>query len=96
MVRIGLAAICVAAALTAPIPADAYTVRGAGKCATWVGGTDDRFWVLGFISGNNYARDANIGRNIDVNDIYRFVSRYCSQNPKDDLADAAVAYLRTN
>ena len=84
------------ASAAVPQPASAYTVRGAGKCSTWVGGTDDRFWILGFISGNNYAKNANSGRGVEVDSIYRFVTRYCQQNAGDDLADAATAYLKTN
>ena len=84
------------ACMIAPQKAEAYTVRGAGKCSTWVGGTDDRFWILGFISGNNYAKNANSGRGVEVDNIYRFVTRYCQQNAGDDLADAATAYLKTN
>jgi len=76
--------------------ADAYTVKGAGKCKDWVGGIDDRFWVLGFISGNNYAHDDNVGKSVDASDIYRFISKYCEKNPGDDLADAAVGFINTH
>lgn len=82
------------AGLAAAVPAAAYTVKGMGKCSTWVGGTDDRFWLLGFISGVNYATNGDKGRNVPPDVIYRFVTRYCQENPNDDLADAITAFLR--
>jgi hypothetical protein len=91
-----LAAGAVIAALATVAPAQAYTVKGMGKCSGWVGGTDDRFWILGFISGNNYATSSNTGKNIDADDIYKWVTRYCKQNPGDDLADATTAFLKAN
>jgi len=82
------------AGLAVAAPATAYTVKGMGKCSGWVGGTDDRFWILGFISGSNYATNGDKGRNTNADDIYRFVTRYCQENPSDDLADAATAFLK--
>ena len=76
-------------------PASAYTTKGAGECQTWVGGTDDRFWILGFITGHNNALDKDVGQNVPPDEIYRFVTRYCAQNPADDLDDAMTAYVRT-
>ena len=75
--------------------AQAYTVKGMGGCDTWVGGQDDRFWILGFISGANWSDDANHAKGIDVKNIYKFVSRYCEKNPSGDLADATIAYITT-
>jgi hypothetical protein len=94
--RIILAAGILAAGLSMAAPADAYTVKGMGKCTGWVGGTDDRFWILGFISGNNYATSGNAARDVDADEIYKFVTRYCKQNPGDDLADAMTAFLKVN
>jgi hypothetical protein len=82
--------------LAAVAPANAYTVKGMGKCSGWVGGTDDRFWILGFISGANYGTSGDTAKNIDANDIYRFVTRYCKEHPDDDLADATTAFIKTN
>ena len=76
-------------------PASAYSVKGAGECATWVGGEDDRFWVLGFISGYNFAKNAEVAKSETSNSIFQFVTRYCEERPKDDLADAATAYIKT-
>lgn len=90
------AALALAAAAPLATPAEAYTVKGMGKCSGWVGGEDDRFWLLGFISGYNYAKDANAGRGDTAETIYRWVTRYCKEKPSDDLADAITAYLRSN
>lgn len=73
----------------------AYTVKGAGECSGWVGGEDDRFWVLGFISGYNAAKNADFGRGDAAEKIYRFVSHFCKERPNADLADAAMAYITT-
>ena len=84
------------AGIVASLPAAAYSVKGMGKCTGWVGGTDDRFWILGFISGANYATDGDRAKSIDANEIFRFVTRYCKENPNDDLADATTAFLKIN
>jgi len=75
--------------------ADAYTVKGMGKCKGWIGGEDDRFWLLGFLSGYNYAKDANVGRGVESGDIYKFVTRFCRERPGDDRGDAVTAYIAT-
>ena len=90
-----LAAALMALTVTAAAPASAYTVKGMGDCKGWVGGEDDRFWLLGFISGYNYAKNSNVGRNIESDDIYKFVSRFCKERPSADLGDAATAFITT-
>jgi hypothetical protein len=75
---------------------EAYTVKGMGKCSTWVAGEDDRFWVLGFISGFNYARSANVASSVKAEEIYRFITRYCKERPNDDLGDAITSFIRSN
>jgi hypothetical protein len=89
-----LAAALLFAGIAARVPASAYTVKGMGKCSGWVGGTDDRFWILGFISGANYATNGDKGRDINADDIYKFVTHYCQENVDDDLADAVTAFLK--
>jgi hypothetical protein len=93
--RAALLAAGVGVCVLAAAPAQAYTVKGMGKCSSWVGGEDDRFWLLGFLSGYNFARDANVGRGDTAEAIYRWVSRYCRERPGDDLADAISAYIST-
>lgn len=75
---------------------EAYTVRGMGECSTWVAGEDDRFWLLGFISGFNYARSSKVSSGINIEVIFRFVTRYCKERPGDDLADAIISFIRSN
>ena len=79
--------------LMAAPSASAYTVKQMGTCAEWVGSPNDRFWVLGFISGVNFAQDADHARGIEAAEIYKFITRYCTQNPQDDLADASIAFI---
>jgi hypothetical protein len=74
--------------------AQAYTVKGMGECNKWVGGIEDRFWLLGFISGYNYANNANVGEGVNPDEIYRFVTRYCRERRGDDLADAITAFIK--
>ncbi|MFT6509280.1 MAG: hypothetical protein ACJAVO_001311 [Parvibaculaceae bacterium] len=76
-----------------PQHATAYTVKQLGTCADWVGGPDDRFWILGFISGVNFAQDADHARGVEAKEIYKFVTKYCTKNPNHDLADATVAFI---
>ncbi len=83
------------AAASLAMPAQAYLVKGAGKCSGWVGGQDDRFWVLGFISGYNFAESAQVSKADSAEQIYKFISRFCKERPDDDLADAATSYIKT-
>ncbi len=78
-----------------PTQGFAYTTKGAGECSTWVGGLDDRFWVLGYITGHNNAMDKDVGKDVKPDEIYKFVTNYCKQNPADDLDDAMSSYVRT-
>lgn len=90
-------ALAVATVIWSAVPAQsfAYTTKGAGECSTWVGGLDDRFWVLGYITGHNNALDKDVGQNVAPDKIYKFVTRYCQENPADDLDDAMSSYVRT-
>jgi hypothetical protein len=95
IVRAAVAASLFAACL--PVTsASAYTVKGMGECSKWVGGIEDRFWLLGFISGYNYAKNANVGEGVNADEIYRFVTRYCRERRGDDLADAISAFIKVN
>ena len=89
--------LAVAATLWSVTPTEgfAYTTKGAGECSTWVGGLDDRFWVLGYITGHNNAMDKDVGKDVKPDEIYKFVTKYCKQNPADDLDDAMSSYVRT-
>lgn len=76
-----------------PQRATAYTVKQLATCDDWVGSPDDRFWILGFISGVNFAQDADHARGVEAKEIYKFVTKYCTKNPNHDLADATVAFI---
>jgi len=93
ILRLVLAVGAVAGCLTLS-SAQAYTVKGMGECNKWVGGVEDRFWLLGFLSGYNYANNANVGEGVNPDEIYRFVSRYCRERRGDDLADAISAFIK--
>lgn len=93
ILRALLAAGAMVGCLTLP-SAQAYTVKGMGECNKWVGGIEDRFWLLGFISGYNYANNANVGEGVNPDEIYRFVTRYCRERRGDDLADAITAFIK--
>jgi hypothetical protein len=84
------------AALVLSGPADAYTVKGMGKCGTWSRGLDDRFWILGFISGANFASGSDTAKTIAAEDIYDWVGKYCKDHPGDDLADATTAFIKAH
>jgi hypothetical protein len=88
--------IVLSAALLIASPCLAYTVRGAGPCKDWVGGTDDRYWILGFLSGYNFAKNDQIMKGVDLKEIYSFITKYCKINPSDDLADASTAFINTH
>ena len=94
--RVMLAICCVVLVSVAVPSAEAYTVKGMGKCSGWIGGEDDRFWLLGFLSGYNYATDTNIGRGVEPAQIYKFVTRFCKERPGDDLGDAVTAFIATH
>jgi hypothetical protein len=84
------------AALALAGPASAYTVKGMGKCSTWSRGLDDRFWILGFISGANFSSGTDTAKTIAVEDIYDWVGRYCKEHPGGDLADATTAFIKSH
>ena len=59
-------------------------------------------WVQGFITGMNYQRaqatDTNsfIAQDIPAASIARWLENYCRENPADDIADAAEAFIAKN
>ncbi|MBV1933376.1 MAG: hypothetical protein KUG59_01700 [Parvibaculaceae bacterium] len=88
-----MAATLLAVLAASPQQATAYTVKQLSTCEGWVGSPDDRFWILGFISGVNFAQDADHARGVEAKEIYKFVTKYCAKNPNHDLADATVAFI---
>lgn len=83
------------------------TVIGHRDCNTWItdrrkaiagqgverlADTGDVAWVLGFITGLNYASDegTDMLRAIDADTISDWVDRYCQQHPTEDTVKAAA------
>jgi hypothetical protein len=50
-------------------------------------------WVLGFISGSNWARDETQVYPPDVQAVVAFIDRYCKKNPLQRIMVAAVALV---
>lgn len=91
---IALAAILAAVAL----PASAeYTVKGSVECPDII--TEDgnenyrefnKWWLLGYFTGRNYAADAEVGKGVDADQIYSMALNYCKSNATSDWDDAAI------
>ena len=84
------------AALTAA-PAAAYTAISAVECPDILREDADptyremnKWWLMGYITGRNYAADGVVGRGVDNGSIYNMALEYCRENPGSDWDDAAV------
>lgn len=49
-----------------------------------------KVWVLGFLSGHNWASSSGEARPPDVDAAFAFVDRYCINNPLHSVMDAAA------
>lgn len=98
---------CVAVPSYASQQPGAVTVIGYRDCKTWLADrrkaqagqgienladAGDVAWVLGFITGLNYAsaEGADMLRAIDADTIAEWVDRYCQQHPREGTVDAAA------
>ena len=90
---------CAAAliALSAAAPAAAYEVKSAVKCPDLVREDANetyramnKWWLMGYFTGRNFANDAEAGKAVGDEDIYRMALDYCRSNPGDDWDDAAI------
>ena len=77
-------------------PAAAYTVKGSVECPDVVReDANEKFrqmnmwWVLGYISGRNYERDASTAKGVDSKQLYAHVLAYCRSHPGRDMDDAS-------
>ena len=84
-------------ALAAVAPASAYTVKSSVECTDIVreDANEDyramnRWWLMGYFTGRNYAADAEVGREIEDENIYQMALDFCRGNPGNDWDDAAV------
>jgi hypothetical protein len=89
---IGAAAL---AALTLPVHAE-YTVKGSVECPGIVEEDANehfrqynRWWVLGYITGRNYAAEKDVGKGMDNDKIYEIALDFCKNNPNNDWDDAS-------
>jgi hypothetical protein len=77
-----------------------YTVYGPGTvtCGTWTAdrgnsvGTNEKTWVLGFVSGVGYMAKFQL-KGTDHNGIEQWITQYCASHPLTDLSDAASALV---
>lgn len=93
--RAGLAVVLTV--LSAAGPTAAYTVKSAVECLDIVreDANDsyramNKWWLMGYFTGRNFAVDAEAGKAIDDDRIYRMALEYCRSNPGDDWDDAAI------
>jgi len=89
-----------------------YSVKGEGNysCPEYVSAKRSNTaklyssitWVQGFITGMNYQRaratdvDSFIAQDIPAASIARWLENHCRENPADDIADAAEAFIAKN
>jgi len=78
-------------------PAAAYTVKSSVECPDIVREDShesyremNKWWLMGYFTGRNYAIDAETGKAIADEDIYRMALEYCRSNPAGDWDDAAI------
>lgn len=85
------------AALSAATPAPAYTVKSSVKCPDVVREDSDdayremnKWWLMGYFTGRNFAIDGEAGKGVDDDDIYQMALEYCRSHAEDDWDDAAI------
>lgn len=84
-------------ALAAAAPAAAYTVKSSVECPDIVREDENenyramnRWWLMGYFTGRNFADDAEVGKAIEDENIYQMALDYCRNNPQNDWDDAAI------
>jgi len=66
------------------------------SCAAWKKQTDPELrepyiqWVRGFLSGHNYANQSKQVGEVSKGTVVLFVDRYCAENSKASVGDAAM------
>jgi hypothetical protein len=80
-----------------------YTVfgRGSQTCAQWLAGTADADsrqpggWILGYVSAYNawVHTSANLAAGATATEMISWVGRYCREQPRRTLAEAAQALI---
>jgi hypothetical protein len=84
-------------ALAAVAPASAYTVKSSVECPDILREDSDetfremnKWWLMGYFTGRNYVDDAEVGREIEDENIYQMALDYCRGNSGNDWDDAAI------
>jgi hypothetical protein len=84
-------------AISASVPGLAYTVKSSVECPDIVREDSEeayremnKWWLMGYLTGRNYAADGEVGSAIEDENIYRMALDYCRDNPSSDWDDAAV------
>jgi hypothetical protein len=80
--------------LSFSMTAAAYTVRGTPDCQEWQSDSNDRFWVMGYISGRNAALNESLTSGRDMDEVYQYVTQFCKANPGKDADDALQDYAQ--
>jgi hypothetical protein len=78
-------------------PAATYTVKSSVECTDIVREDShenyremNKWWLMGYLTGRNYAVDAEAGKAVEDENIYQMALDYCRSNPDDDWDDAAI------
>ncbi len=84
-------------ALSMASPAMAYTVKSSVQCGDIVREDSNetyrqmnKWWLMGYFTGRNYAVDSEAGKAIEDENIYQMALDYCRNNPAEDWDDAAI------
>ena len=84
-------------ALSAAAPAAAYTVKSSVECSDVVREDANqsyremnKWWLMGYFTGRNFAADGEAGKAVEDDDIYQLALEYCRSNPGGDWDDAAI------
>jgi len=92
-----IAAVALAAAISAAQPGPSFTVfGGTDSCGHWLANPSldlaMRQWILGFWSGLNYSKAAggNVGRGSDADGVIGEVRLICTNSPSDNVATAVL------
>lgn len=77
-------------------PVQAYTVKGIVECPDILEEHKNdnyramnHWWLFGYITGRNYADEADVSAGVDASEVYNIAYTFCAKNPDSDWDDAA-------
>jgi hypothetical protein len=95
--KLGALAAMTLIGFAAPASGAAYTVKSSVECPDIVREDANenyremnKWWLMGYFTGRNYAADAETGKAVEDEDIYQMALDYCRENPGNDWDDAAI------